>query len=143
MKFLCEQCEKSLECTSTGNPSSPLKARYQCPGCGWSIQFITNPGEDRFVRSMGIRIGGKDGDSVPFETFHANLVGSAGAEGACDAADPTWTEEAEARLNRAPEFIREVARRATESFARRRGIERITVDVVDETRHTLEGGFDR
>lgn len=48
-----------------------------------------------------------------------------------------WTEEAEERLAKVPEFMRPMVRRAIESHGRSRGLARVTTDVVDaaKTRH--------
>jgi hypothetical protein len=43
-----------------------------------------------------------------------------------------WTEEALARLQRAPAFVRELARQAIEAEARRRGEKVVTPEVVEE-----------
>ncbi|MBI4271580.1 MAG: PCP reductase family protein [Candidatus Rokubacteria bacterium] len=50
-----------------------------------------------------------------------------------------WTEEAVARLERVPEFVRGMVRRAVEAHARRRGLPAVDARAVEETRATLRG----
>ncbi|MBI4593014.1 MAG: PCP reductase family protein [Candidatus Rokubacteria bacterium] len=45
-----------------------------------------------------------------------------------------WTPEAEARIERIPEFIRSMARRAIERYAEGKGCAAITEAVMDEAR---------
>jgi len=47
----------------------------------------------------------------------------------------TWTPEASARLERIPAFVRPMARRVVERYARENGQTTITPTVVDEARH--------
>ncbi|MBI2460385.1 MAG: PCP reductase family protein [Candidatus Rokubacteria bacterium] len=47
---------------------------------------------------------------------------------------PAWTPEAEARIERIPEFIRPMARKAIERFAQGRGYRTITLEVMDEAK---------
>jgi hypothetical protein len=49
----------------------------------------------------------------------------------------TWTREAEVRIQDVPVFMRGVVRRATEGYARSRGYQEITADVVAEVRQTV------
>ena len=50
-----------------------------------------------------------------------------------------WTEEALARLERVPEFVRGMVRRAVEAHARRRGLAAVDARVVEEARATFRG----
>ena len=50
--------------------------------------------------------------------------------GADDAPSPQWTPDGEKELGKIPFFVRGKARRNTESFARERGIRRITVETL-------------
>ena len=49
----------------------------------------------------------------------------------------TWTQGAEERIQGVPFFMRDVVRRATEGYARSRGYQEITSDVVTEVRQTM------
>jgi light-independent protochlorophyllide reductase subunit B len=46
------------------------------------------------------------------------------------AGDGAWTAEAEKELKKIPFFVRGKARRNTESFARERGLDRITLETL-------------
>ena len=48
-----------------------------------------------------------------------------------------WTQDAEQRIQGVPFFMRGVVRRATEGYARSRGYQEITADVVAEVRQTV------
>ena len=48
-----------------------------------------------------------------------------------------WTAEAEARLQRAPFFVRKMIRAAVEAFARRRGVGLVTPELLDESRRRM------
>jgi light-independent protochlorophyllide reductase subunit B len=63
----------------------------------------------------------------------------AAAQIAADQAQPVWTPEAERELKLIPFFVRGKARRNTETFARDRGVARITV----ETLYDAKGHFGR
>ncbi len=48
-----------------------------------------------------------------------------------------WTEEAEARLEKVPFFVRKMVRSAIASLARKRGVALVTPELMDEARRTL------
>jgi len=50
---------------------------------------------------------------------------------------PSWTPEAEVRLERIPAFIRPMARVSIEQFARSQGYQTITGEVMDQARDRL------
>lgn len=54
-----------------------------------------------------------------------------------------WTEEAEARLERIPSFVRGVVIQRVEDFARRRGIDRITPELMREVREKMPVEFSK
>ncbi|MBI3781495.1 MAG: PCP reductase family protein [candidate division NC10 bacterium] len=45
-----------------------------------------------------------------------------------------WTEEAARRLNNIPSFVRSWAQKGIEEYARERGYQKITAEVMDEVR---------
>lgn len=51
----------------------------------------------------------------------------------------TWTPETEGRMKRVPFFVRPLAKRKAEEVARERGIETMTLELLDE----LEKKFKR
>ncbi len=48
-----------------------------------------------------------------------------------------WTQEAEARIQRIPSFVRSWAKEAIEGFAREKGCLLITEELLDEARHQM------
>jgi len=61
--------------------------------------------------------------------------GEEGAKG--EEEEVRWTEEAEARIQRIPSFVRSWAKEAIEGFARERGCRLITGELLDEARHRM------
>jgi hypothetical protein len=49
----------------------------------------------------------------------------------------SWSPDAEARIERIPEFIRPMARKAIERYARGKGYPAITEGVMDEARGAI------
>ena len=140
MKFLCVQCDEPMKLKrNNGVERGSLTVLFGCPGCGWEIAMLTNPAETSMVSSLGIRVGGRAGEPlVPLESTSANLAGGCPFTGAAagDAAPaegqrpPAWTPEAEARMQRVPEFVRPMAKRRIEQYARECGHTTITDEIV-------------
>jgi len=54
-----------------------------------------------------------------------------------------WTPEAERRLDRIPSFVRGVVASRVESFARERGLDRVTLEVMREVRRSMPVDFSK
>jgi radical SAM protein with 4Fe4S-binding SPASM domain len=54
-----------------------------------------------------------------------------------------WDDDARARMDRIPSFVRGVVTRRVEAFARERGIGRVTAGTLDEVRRSLPVDFSR
>jgi light-independent protochlorophyllide reductase subunit B len=54
-----------------------------------------------------------------------------------------WTPEAEARLSRVPGFVRTVVAERVENFARERGWDAVTVEVMEEVRRSMPVDFSK
>jgi len=160
MKFLCLDCDQPMKLHGTEGPhEGSLSVTFRCPECGFRVAMLTNPFETQMVKSLGVKIGGRTAPPAPFEHLRASMAGAradvfegepaaggetsgpgcpfAGmlAEGA--AAPPpavAWTPEAQARMERVPDFIRPMARKAIERYAEARGYARVTEQVMDEAR---------
>jgi hypothetical protein len=74
---------------------------------------------------------GQSGGSCPFA---AALGGAESATPAAETAGVSWDAPAAARLERIPSFIRPMAQRSIERFAKERGYTSITEGVMDEAR---------
>lgn len=158
MKFLCLDCDAPMKLHGTEGPDDgSLTITFRCPECGFRVAMLTNPFETQLVRSLGVKIGGAPAPAGPFEHVRASMAqpradafegGSSGeATGATcpfagmlsegTAAPPAgiaWSPEAQARIERIPEFIRPLARRAVERFAEAKGYPTVTEAVMDEAR---------
>jgi hypothetical protein len=76
---------------------------------------------------MGVSIGGRAAVHEPLEVVREKLVESR----------LLWTEEAEQRLVRVPEFVRPMVRDSVERQARERGCREITCEVMDEVKSSM------
>jgi hypothetical protein len=164
MKFLCLDCDQPMKLFGTEGPhDGSLTVTFRCPECGFRVAMLTNSFETQMVKSLGVTIGGRTAAPAPFERLRASMASarpdafeaepSAAApetsgpgcpfaamvnEGAAAAPHGvTWTPEAEARMERVPEFIRPMARRAIERYAEGKGYASVTDAVMDEARGTF------
>lgn len=129
MKFLCVACDEAMKFVSTGAAPSgdTLTAVFRCPRCGARTALLANPWETQLVRSLGVALGGRTVPPAPLELVRERLV-----EGRLP-----WTEEAQRRLARVPEFVRPVVRESIECHARQRGCREVTGEVMDEARSRM------
>ncbi len=158
MKFLCLDCDAPMKLHGTEGPDEgSLTITFRCPQCGFRVAMLTNPFETQMVRSLGVKIGGSPAAAAPFEHVRASMAdprpdvfeGAASGEAtgagcpfaemlnegtATAPAGVAWSPEAQARIERIPEFIRPLARRAVERFAEAKGYPTITEAVMDEAR---------
>ncbi len=164
MKFLCMECNQPMKLYEVSPPEDgSLAVRYECPECLHQIAMLTNAHETQVVTSLGVQIGpGKaaagagggaeappaEGSGCPFGAMVAEA--SAGAEAAGDrpvqatveapaeaapADGPmSWTDEARARLDRIPSFVRPMAVTGIERYAREQGYPRVDEAVLDEAK---------
>ncbi len=159
MKFLCLDCDQPMKLFSTEGPDEgSLAVTFRCPECGFRVAMLTNPFETQMVRSLGVKIGGREVPAAPFEHLRTTMAGprgdafegetaaettttsgcpfaaSLGTPASVEPSGVAWTPEAEARVERIPSFIRPMARRAIERFAEDKGYPAITESVMDEAR---------
>ena len=151
MKFLCVECDEAMTLRETRGPDSgSMTVIFGCPSCGRQTAMLTNQMETQVVRSLGVKIGGREVPAEPMEMLRASLKGSATpAAGASkcpftgmvnDAFQQSgiaWSVEARSRAERIPEFARAMAMKSVEDYARQKGYSEITESVMDEVR----GGF--
>jgi DNA-directed RNA polymerase subunit RPC12/RpoP len=160
MKFLCLDCDQPMKLHGTEGPDEgSLTVTFRCPQCGFRVAMLTNPFETQMVRSLGVTIGGRTAPAAPFEQVRQSMAnarpdvfehapaapsGESGAgcpfaamlndDAATGPASLPWAPEAEARIERIPDFIRPMARRAIERYAETKGYAAITEDVMEEAR---------
>jgi hypothetical protein len=152
MKFLCVPCDSPMKLQSVGPPErGSLSVVYSCPECGYEMAMLTNAYETQVVQSLGVRIGpstelaaGADtaqratGSGCPFAAMVPGMEGSPETAGqAVSSGEPLpvrWTDAAEARLLKVPEFVRPMARTGIERFARERGAVEVDEQILDAAR---------
>ena len=165
MKFLCLDCDAPMKLLSSEGPDEgSLTVTFRCPECGFRVAMLTNQFETQMVRSLGVKVGGRTEPPQPFEHLRASMARSAEVQGADATSLPGaqtasgpgcpfaamvtggtvnvpagihWSPDAEARVERIPEFIRPMARKAIERFAEGKGYTTITEAVMDEARGAL------
>ena len=127
MKFLCVACDEAMKSVpASGAPhGDSFAVVFRCPRCEHRVALLTNPGETQLARSLGGAIGGRTAAFQPPEMVRA-------AE--CTLA---WSEDADQRLQRVPDFIRPMVRESIERHARERGCREITCEVMDEVKSSM------
>lgn len=86
--------------------------------------------------------GEQSGGGCPFSAMVAQmgLTGSTGAEEARTGASAfAWTSDAKERLERLPSFVRPMVQSSVEAYARKRGFETITLQVMDDSKNESNG----
>ena len=150
MKFLCLGCDRVMEYAERQLPGDGTMAVvYGCPACGREIALLANPMETRLVSGLGIQVGGRAVPDQPMELLRTSLVtggeafadeepsGEAPGTGPASAAGVRWSEEARARLQAVPVFVRGMVKKIYGEYAAERGIAEITPAVMDRARADL------
>ncbi|HUG43075.1 MAG TPA: PCP reductase family protein [Acidobacteriota bacterium] len=135
MKFLCVECDAQMqlqEASSATGDGGKLSIVFECPSCSRQFCMLTNPSETQVVTSLGVRIGSADREPKESKCPFGEMVDRMGLAESPSGLD--WTPEASQRLNNIPEFIRPMARKGIEDFARAKGYRRIDLEVLDEAR---------
>ena len=132
MKFLCVQCDQQMSLSEAGPPDEggSLSIEYGCPECDTRIRMLTNASETQVVTSLGVKIGKgeEEASGCPFGGMLQEMEQEKSNEG------PSWTQEADRRLQNIPEFVRPMARQGIEHYARTHGYGVIDEKVLDEAR---------
>lgn len=164
MKFLCVECDEAMALQETRGPDEGSMAIiYRCPSCNREMAMLANAMETQMVRSLGVKIGGRTVPAEPMEMLRASLAhqrddlsevptpAAAPAQGGSKcpftgtvaeafeqqkraSGGPRWSAEAEARIARIPTFVRPMARKGVEDYARECGYTEITPAVMDEVK---------
>ena len=138
MKFLCVPCDQPMKIATVTPPDrGSISVTYSCPACGYEMAMLTNPFETQLVSSLGVRVGpeGEVDDAKPKCPFSGMV---AQAEATAEPAEPQngvrWSDEAAARIQSIPEFVRPMAKTGIERFAKESGHAEITLAVLDEAK---------
>lgn len=140
MKFLCVPCDSPMKLQNVGPPErGSLSVVYACPECGYEMAMLTNAYETQIVQSLGVRIGPErsaesaESGGCPFSSM-VQGEGTAQRREAAGAVAVRWTEAAEARLLRVPEFVRPMARAGIERYAAENGAAEVDEQILDAAR---------
>lgn len=159
MKFVCIECDEPMKFAKNDglDDDGSLSVNFICPSCEWGVTLLTNPQETQMVRSLGVKIGGSTVPPKPMEMLQTHLAGQRAAQepvssgSACpfstlaqdafgDTTAPAallWSAEATERLQRVPQFIRPMARKGIETYAREQGVAEITPNVMEAAREHM------
>lgn len=144
MKFLCVDCDEQMSFGERQLPGDgTLAAVFRCPACGREVAMLTNPMETQVVSSLGIKIGGREVPEQPLELVRGSLDGGrdeAFTEPLVTGASTSrveWSEAATRRLAAVPSFVRGMVKRIYTDYAKERGIEEITPEIMDRARTDL------
>ena len=163
MKFLCVECDQPMKLQDTKGPDDgSMTVIFACPECERKIAMLTNQMETQMVRSLDIKLGGGSGSAQAepmgtirsslaqghdaFASSHAQVETDQKESGSkcpftgavADAFDASgeivWTQEAEERLGKIPQFARSMAKEGIERHAREKGYREISDAVMEEVR---------
>ena len=148
MKFLCVECDEAMTLREARGPDNgSMTVVFGCPACGRQTAMLTNQMETQVVRSLGVKIGGREVPPEPMEMLRSSLKGSASSSAGASRCPFTgmvddafqqsriaWSAEARSRAERIPEFARAMAMKSVEDYARQKGYSEITEGVMDEVR---------
>jgi hypothetical protein len=145
-----------------GPDDGSMTVIFACPECERKIAMLTNQMETQMVRSLDIKLGGGSGSAQAepmgtirsslaqghdaFASSHAQVETDQKESGSkcpftgavADAFDASgeivWTQEAEERLGKIPQFARSMAKQGIERHAREKGYREISDAVMEEVR---------
>jgi hypothetical protein len=153
MKFLCVECDAAMEFSERQEPGDgTFVAAFTCPKCGRRVAMLANPMETQLVGALGVKIGGTTLDQPPMEFVRSKMLGkddafveepsaiSSQQSGGLDAdrrMRPTWSPEAQSRLDRVPGFVRGMVKKIYADYAAERRIGEITPAMMDRARAEL------
>lgn len=120
-----------------GPEAGSLAVTLGCANCGDQVALLTNPAETQLLVALGIKIGGRTIPAEALEVVRGSLAGQHEQGLAATEEGLVWTEAAERLLSAAPSFVRNIVRRRYSEYARQRGIQEITPEVMDEARQAL------
>ncbi len=137
MKFLCVPCDTPMKLLATRGPDAgSMSLVYSCPACGYEMAMLTNPLETQTVASLGVSVG-NDQTAAAGQSkcpFSGMVRGEETPTAVAETTAFPWTEDARARLDTIPLFVRPMAKTGIEKFARDRGYPEVDATVLDEAR---------
>lgn len=139
-----------------GSIEQTISLIFTCSSCNYQVGMLTNPFETQMLKSMDVELGSgeaaasdesaeskcpiagmlrdKEATGIPTAVQGTDDPASGPPADDGNGGAPLWTDEAAERLQNIPSFVRPMAKRGIEEFARQRGHRRITAAVMDEAR---------
>ncbi|HEY0811185.1 MAG TPA: PCP reductase family protein [Longimicrobiales bacterium] len=138
MKFLCVKCDTVMNFAERQLPGDgTMAAVFTCASCQHEVAMLTNPMETQLVASLGVKVGGRTIDEQPFELIRSQVANGGEVFDDVIPRPVRWSEDAVARLERVPSFVRGMVKRIYTDYARERSIAVIDVAVMDRARVEL------
>jgi radical SAM protein with 4Fe4S-binding SPASM domain len=124
---------RALRAGTPGGKCGSCEYRQVCGGCRARA----------FARTGDVL--GEDDSCAYQPTGQVPVIAAAArvSYGAAVAMSLSWDEAARARMQRIPSFVRGVVTARIESYARERGHDQVTVDLLDEVRRSMPVDFSR
>lgn len=135
MKFLCVECDEQMVFNSAeSSEDNSVGIKFICNSCSREIAMFANPMEAQLVKSLGVRVGGRDTLPKPMEMIGNSISNQ---KSGYEEEGLVWESVAEERLRNVPEMARPMAKAAIERYARQNGFSSISVMVMDEAKSRL------
>ena len=139
MKFLCMTCDTQMKTVENRRQlaDGTLAIVLECPECFGQVGMLTNPMETKMLDSLDVSVcpvGGKGRTAAAGVEAGATQAAPAAAKPTPVKGELAWTDEAEQRMKKLPIFVRPMARKGVENWAREHGHATITPQVLDEAR---------
>lgn len=90
----------------------------------------------------GVQIGESSGGGCPFSAMVAEMGLTSGGQSAGTTASGSefqWTPDAKERLDKLPSFVQPMVRASVETYARKNGFTKITLQVMDDSKNASNG----
>lgn len=135
MKFLCVVCDQQMKLERTVGPDEgSVTLIYACPECGYPVAMMTNPHETQVVSSLGVTVGGGDGESAASKCPFTGMLREIGDEPTTSPTGVRWSVGAQERLAKLPDSVRAMAIGGIEQYAKDNGHAEIDEEVLDQAR---------
>lgn len=103
MKFLCLECNTAMQFKSATAPEQgALTAVFACPECFAEIAMYMNPWETQLLKSLDVRLGGRDEAPQPMQMIRSFLSQKKEGVPSADDTSQTVVTSASGLLNQTP-----------------------------------------
>ena len=74
MKFLCIDCDTAMKFKDVTRPEQgSVTAVFECPDCFTEIAMFLNPSETQMLKSLDLKLGGRNAASQPMQLIRSQL----------------------------------------------------------------------